>query len=286
MRALVEAGVPIDRVGGTSMGSVMAAQVALGWDWQAMLDRTRDAFACDPLKRDNTLPLVALITCRRVVRMFQEIFGDARAEDCWLPYFCIVANLTQATTEARRGGLLWQLVRASSALPGIGPPVIEQGEFFVDGGALNNLPADVLLDESLGPVIAVNVSPREDLGTEWPENYSLSGWRLLWERLRRRRAAADYPSMLWVLQRTVLLGSVASAERMRTMASLYLRPPVRGFEMFGWSAIDRIARVGYEESRAPVAAWAEAVTPSERGRAPFRPTEETRRAGPPCPPRD
>jgi NTE family protein len=256
MRALREAGVPIDRVGGTSMGSIMSAQVALDWDTETMHARTREEFWNDPLAWDNTLPLVSKITCNKVVSLFQRLFGDTCGEDAWLPWFCIDVSLTNASTRVSRLGPLWQRVRASSALPGLGPPVIESGEFIIDGAVINNLPADVLVDEGIGPVIAVNVSPREDLGTSWPDNYRLSGWRLLWERLRGSPAARVYPSALWVLQRTVLLGSVSSAERMEALTSLYLRPPVDRFEMFKWRAIDEVVEVGYRETKDVVREWA------------------------------
>jgi NTE family protein len=255
VRAMAEAGVAIDRVGGTSMGSVMAAEVALGWDWQTMLERTKRAFALDPLKRDSTLPLVSLVSGRRVVRMFEGLFGDARAEDCWLPFLSVSCNMTRAEPAIHRDGLLWQRVRSSSALPGIGPPVVENGEFFIDGAILNNLPADLLMDESAGPVVAVNVSPREDLRTRRPDSYHLSGWRLLWDRLLRKHAM-QHPSIVWVLQRTVLLNSVASAERLERMVSLYLHPPLDKYEMFGWNLIEEIVRLGYENARKPVLEWA------------------------------
>jgi predicted acylesterase/phospholipase RssA/CRP-like cAMP-binding protein len=256
MRAIAELGIPIDRVGGTSMGSIMAGEVALGWDWHTMHERTRFAFRRDPLAWDNTLPLVSKIACNKVVELFQGLFGDTRAEDCWLPYFSVSCSLTHARVVTHRAGPLWQCVRASSALPGLGPPVIQSGAFLVDGAILNNLPANLLEDEGMGPVIAVSVSPKEDLGTVWGDNYRLSGWRILWERLLGRPGAREYPSALWVLQRTVLLASVDMAERMKKVASLYLHLPVGDYEMFKWNAIDRIVPVGYEFSKGLLAQWA------------------------------
>ena len=255
-RALVELGIPIDRVGGTSMGSIMAAEVALGWDADRMHERTREAFRKDPLAWDNTLPFVSKITCNKVVRLFQNLLGDARAEDCWLPYFSISCSLTDACTVTHRTGALWQCVRASSALPGLGPPVIQGGKFLVDGAILDNLPAEVLAEEGMGPVIAVNVSPAEDIGTTREDNYALSGWRILWERLRGRPWALQYPNAMFVIQRTVLLGSVAMAERMKQVASLYMHVPVGDFEMFKWSMIDPIVDVGYDTSTEVIAAFA------------------------------
>ena len=256
MRAFAESGVPIDRVGGTSMGSIMAAEVALGWDSGKMHERTRHAFCRDPLAWDNTFPFASKITCNKVVRLFQHLLGTAHAEDCWLPYFSVACSLTDARTVTQRSGFLWQCVRASSALPGLGPPVVESGKFLVDGAILNNLPADILADDGMGPVIAINVSPKEDLGTTRSDNYSLSGWRILWEHLRGAAWAREYSSLLWVLQRTVLLGAVDMAERMRGVASLYLQLPLDRYEMFKWSEIDPIVELGYQSSKAQIAAWA------------------------------
>jgi predicted acylesterase/phospholipase RssA len=255
VRAFAEAGLEIDRVGGTSMGSIIAAQVALGWTWPTMLDRTREAFREDPLKNDNTLPLVSLITGKRVVKLVQSLFGTLRAEDAWLPHFAMLCNLSRAEPIVRRQGPLWQMVRASSALPGIGPPVIENGDFIVDGAIFNNVPADVLLDDAAGPVVAVNVSPRDDLRTSLPDNYAMSGWDLLWNRMRGVKGAAEYPSMLAVVQRAVLLHSIAESERLGQRASLYVHPRLDQFDMFAWQRIDEISTVGYTEGRDALAAW-------------------------------
>jgi hypothetical protein len=115
------------------------------------------------------------------------------------------------------------------------------------------------MQDAAGPVVAINVSPREDLRTEWPTSYQLSGWRLLWERICRRPAALAYPSMLWALQRTVLLSSASISERLRDSVSLYLHPPVGDYEMFRWSNIREISEVGYRYGLASVLAWKERI---------------------------
>ncbi|HKZ73892.1 MAG TPA: patatin-like phospholipase family protein, partial [Steroidobacteraceae bacterium] len=53
----------------------------------------------------------------------------------------------------RGAGELWRWLRASVAIPGVLPPVMHRGEVLVDGGAMNNLPVDVMRELGRGPVI-------------------------------------------------------------------------------------------------------------------------------------
>lgn len=91
-RALQEACIPVDRVGGTSIGAVMAA--CIGSDWNAEeLDRNiRYAFGQDPtnLLDVNWLPLLSLFRGERLHRLLDQFFPEPRAiEDLWINYFCV-----------------------------------------------------------------------------------------------------------------------------------------------------------------------------------------------------
>ena len=70
-------------------------------------------------------------------------FGDVAIEDLPLPFFCVSSNLTTGHSEVHRRGMLWRWLRASVAIPGVLPPVMNNGEVLVDGGTMNNLPVDV-----------------------------------------------------------------------------------------------------------------------------------------------
>ena len=156
IRALNECGIPIDYVGGTSMGAVIAAQHALGWDWRSMSEVNRQAWqSCQP-QRNYTLPLVALNSAKRMDRMLREMFGSAEIQDLRTNFFCVSTNLTRADAMIHHSGLLWKAVRASVSVPGIGPPAIEAGEILVDGGLVNNLPVDVMKRFCSGDVVAVD----------------------------------------------------------------------------------------------------------------------------------
>jgi NTE family protein len=245
VRALKEANVPIDFVGGTSIGAVIAAQLAMDWDPQRMLETNRDVFKKHPLHGDYTMPVVSA-TPHKAVRLFEQLFGDQRIEDQWRNYFSIACNLTRGESVIQRTGRFHDAVEASSALPVVNSPVFDHGDVIVDGALINNLPADVMKSLCGGPVIAVDVSPRRDLRGAAPE--VKSGARIVRGTSYAAAPAAatgGLPTVYSIVMRTVMLNTVISAESMKKHIDLYLRPPVEHIEMFDWMAIDEAAEAGY-----------------------------------------
>jgi predicted acylesterase/phospholipase RssA/CRP-like cAMP-binding protein len=250
IRALREAKVPIDVVGGTSMGAIIAAQCAMGYDDAAMraLNR-RHWIDANPLK-DKTLPVVAVLACRRLERMVSGMFGDAEIPDLWRRYFCVSADLTRAELRVHERGLLARAVRASMSLPGIAIPVYDAGSLLVDGGILNNLPADVMKKMCGGQVVAVNVTPEKDLAVSGPYPEAMSGWTLLLNRHH-----VKLPNILAIMMRTTMLGSAHQRQRVMADIDLFLNPAIERFGMFEWHRLDEIADAGYECARAAIERW-------------------------------
>jgi predicted acylesterase/phospholipase RssA len=248
IRAMNECGIPIDYVGGTSMGAVIAAQYALGWDWRSMLQLNKEAWPrCQP-QRNFTLPLVALNSAKRMDHMLREMFGGAEIQNLPTKFFCVSTNLTRAEAMIHRTGSLWKAVRASVSIPGIGPPAIEAGEIYVDGGLVNNLPVDVMKRFCPGAVVAVDVSEQFEFKCKLQESYSVSGWKLLWQRLNPLREKCDIPNILNILYRTTTVGGIGAIEMAKTLAEICMEPPVNEFGVFDWRSIDRIVEIGYRHA--------------------------------------
>jgi predicted acylesterase/phospholipase RssA/CRP-like cAMP-binding protein len=245
IRALHECGIPIDAIGGTSMGAVIAAQCALGWDWQTMARVNREEWPrCEPQK-NYTLPLVALSSGRRMDQMLKKMFGAGEIQNLRTQFFCVSTNLTTADAKIHDEGTLWKAVRASVSIPGIGPPAIENGEILVDGGLVNNLPVDIMKKLCPGIVFAVDVSEQLEFNSKLKESYTLSGWKLLGQRLNPFSNPPDIPSMLNILYRTTTVGGIRFLEAAKSEADYYLDPPVQDFGVFDWRSIDRIIDIGY-----------------------------------------
>ncbi len=181
VKALREAGIPMDLVGGTSMGAIMGGGVALDWSTEEMTDRFRRSFVdVNPL-RDYTLPIFSLVTGRKVSTLLHREFGDVTIEDLPLPYFCVSSNLTTGHSDVHRRGTLWRWLRASVAIPGVLPPVMNNGEVLVDGGTMNNLPVDAMRELGRGPVIGCDVGgarafTADGQDMDVPSPWDLMGW--------------------------------------------------------------------------------------------------------------
>ncbi len=254
IRALEEAGIEIDGIGGTSMGSLIGAQYAKGWSWQEMIERNRRVFVEGKPHRAFTLPLVSAIS-RRPRTLLEETFPDLEIEDLWLSYFAVSASLTTARQVIHQRGPVSDAVFASAAVPGVAAPAVSHGELLVDGGVLNNLPGDVVRRLWGGQVITVDVSAATETRFTSEQRELPSAGTILKRRLNPFADNLEVPGILEILVRSSLLGSAQQAAAAEAEADLYLRPPVDEFRMFDVKAIDRLAEIGYRYARERLEGW-------------------------------
>ncbi|MEP7216083.1 MAG: patatin-like phospholipase family protein, partial [Anaerolineaceae bacterium] len=182
-RAFEEAELPVDIIGGTSVGAIMASGVAMDRTPDEM-ERLGQLFAEARLK-DVTLPLISFFRSREISRLLREHTENARIEDLWRTFFCVSTSLGRAEPVIHRRGPLWLAARASSAIPGLFSPVpTADGDVLVDGGVMNNVPVDVMraLCER-GPVIALNLNARAEQADRYNFGTSVSGWQVLASRI-------------------------------------------------------------------------------------------------------
>jgi NTE family protein len=161
LSALSEAGLPIDLVAGTSMGSIIALGYAAGISPAAMVDiagrigNVRTALsAIDP-----SLTGTGLLNGRRLVSIFGPLLPHASFDE--LSYPCRVVAMDVETGERVDigSGRLDNAFRASCSIPVVFKPVRVGQRTLVDGGMIDPVPADVARDMGADVVIAVNVVP-------------------------------------------------------------------------------------------------------------------------------
>ena len=239
LKALDDVGIPIDHVGGTSIGAVMGGLYAVGLDHDERMDAAEEVFLKNSLFRP-TLPLVSITSGSVVSRLMEapHLRAQTPIEDMPRSYFCISANLSRAEVVIHDRGPIAAAMRASFSIPGIFPPVSRNGDLLVDGGVMNNLPVDVMRARlGGGRIIAVDLRPDVDLTVTGEAPLSVSGWRYAWQRLRGK-TLTELPNVGEILLRTLELGSTRSQRDALAAAAtdLYLRPPVEGCGLLDFKA--------------------------------------------------
>jgi NTE family protein len=249
-QALHERGIEIDCVGGTSVGAVMAALVAGDPPVKHGIAVARKAFHANPTGDFNLLPLVSLIKGRRVAAAIEQTLGDLLGgavdiEDLWKTYYCVTTNYTQAQQQVLQAGDLGRALRASTAIPGALPPMIQDGELLCDGGTFNNFPVDVMRDlRGVGTVIGVDLGARSGRRFEFDE--VPGSWTLLLDRLRpwsKRRYRL--PSLTSYLLNMTILYSLSRQQQARRDCNIYLNPPLQRVGLLQWARFDSIVRDGH-----------------------------------------
>ena len=243
LRALREAGHAFDAIGGTSIGAILGAGVANGWDIEAMTEIFRRAFVEGRPLSDWTLPLLALTRGHHASRMLRRTFGVLDIEDLQLPYFCVSTRLSGGGQAVHRHGQLWLWLRASSAIPGVLPPVLQRGEVHVDGALVNNLPTDVMAADGIAHITALDVQADIALRTNVEESSSPPWWQLLSQRKTVRR-----PGLVSTLVRAGMVNGEEASLRRRAQAQLLFTPPLDHIGMLDWKDWQRAIDSGYRHA--------------------------------------
>lgn len=254
VRALGELGIPIDAVGGTSAGALVAGAVARGWSVEQVRAVLHDGMVAQGSPIDPTVPLTSLAAGRRMTERLRMAAGDVDIEDLWLPFYCVSTNLSHNRAEVHRRGRGWRAVRASMSIPGVFPPVAEGGDVLVDGGLIDNMPVGEMRRAHEGiTVIAVDVGVQRGLSAgDLPESTVLHGWRLMFDRLHPGRRSPQVAGILTILARLTELGG---SSRSTEMPDVLVRPDVERFAMLDFGRFDELVEHGHREALATLGEW-------------------------------
>ncbi|WP_374404169.1 cyclic nucleotide-binding and patatin-like phospholipase domain-containing protein [Niveibacterium sp.] len=258
LQALEEARIPIDLIGGNSMGALIGAQYACGIGFDEIRE---NILSFTRTGERPALPVISVLSGRRIERELRRLFGDATADALWRPYFAAACNLSQACTTVQDTGPLWRAVLASNSPAGLLPPVLLGGDLLVDGAILDNVPVEAMrtrLGTKLekrrgnGTVIAVDVDVREALQVD-AELKRLSPWRKI-----RGHMLADAPVMPGIgdiLYRASHMGGLTQRGRTISLSDYYLEPPVAEFPLMAYRHAREIAAAGYRYASSEIARW-------------------------------
>ncbi|TGM69614.1 phospholipase [Leptospira levettii] len=265
IKAMQEENIPIDMIGGTSAGALMASIYALGNDAPS-LERIAKALMSDKKTlNDYTIPVVSLIRGKKFNTVIKSFVGETMIEDLWLPYFAVATSLSKAQKVIIDRGPLWKALRASASIPGILPPFFENNELLVDGAMLDNIPGAVMREKGADFVISVALASEGDsaadelFGRIYPKNNSgalPSALRLLFKRLfRKAQNFKEAPNLLSLLMRATFVASDAAMAQAKAESDIFAELPVEQYGLFDWKKFYELVEIGYRYGKTNAKTW-------------------------------
>lgn len=248
IKALEDQGIPVDIIGGTSIGAFVGGLYAKDYDFVPVYGRAKTfSSRMASLWRsllDLTIPLTSYVTGHEFNRGIWKAFGDSRIEDFWITYYTNSTNLTQSVMEIHTSGYAWRYIRASMTLASLLPPMTDNGDMLMDGGYIDNLTVSEMQRRGVRRIIACDVGSEDDKSLM---NYgdSLSGIWVLFNRLNPFSSHPNVPTMADIQMKLAYVASVSALEKAKkTKGIVYLRPPIEGYATLDFGKFDEIYKVG------------------------------------------
>ncbi len=248
LKAFEEANIPIDIIGGNSMGALVGASYVTGMP--------RETIHSEILKHSKggmklTLPLVSIMSNRNLASAFQDALGDLKIENLWIPYFAAACNLTDAETMVLDKGPVWKAVLASNSPAGLFPPVVSDGNLLVDGAILENVPVKAMRQRLSTPlerrrgnglVIAIDVDVKGRFSVDM-DTLELSPWKKV--KSHFSRSQTTLPGIVDILMQVAHIGGLSQRQQTKRGADIYFEPPLSEFKILDYKKAEQIIEVGY-----------------------------------------
>lgn len=255
IKALLETKMPIDIIGGTSVGALVAAAYALHESYAEAYEKFFNIIVASNHSvswRSLTWPAVSLFNAKNFTESQLAVFKNQQIEDLWLPYFCISCNLSNSTEEVHKSGLLWEKTRASTSIPGIIPPMLINNELHLDGGLLNNLPVDVMrqLVGNKGKIIAVELNSFAPDKRKFNFPPILTFKTALFAKLGIGENQYKFPRFTDMFLRSLFLGSLHKSKQNSLGANIFISLNLSKFRLLlsNPKQADRLIEIGYRET--------------------------------------
>lgn len=247
-KALMELGVPIDATGGTSAGGGIAAMIAAQRPPERVAVDSKIAFVDMGPFHALDLPYLSLLEKTAVEAPARWLFGEYDIEDLWLPFYAVSCDLVHSEKVVHRRGRLWKALRATTALPGILPPVFLRGRVLIDGGVVDNTPIGVMKAHDEGPTILVNVSP-PDSGLVDEDLLDLPSNRDVYlTQLHPLLTSQRVPSIGSLVVQTMCMSGM-HGDPMK-QADLAIEPDIARYGTVDMESIEELIALGYNATMA------------------------------------
>lgn len=266
LKVIERAGIPIDYIAGTSIGSIVGGLYATGYTaqemdsifraqaWLSLLTDRREEYTSSPYKRDKGVTYVfgfpvyvdnnydkghaGALFGRKIEVMLDSLMGMRgfnEFENLKIPFRCVACDFRNVKEVVLSSGFPATAMRASMAIPGVFKPVVWNGVQLVDGGMVNNLPVDVVKAMGADIVIAIDLQQKEQ--KERTTNLSL---------LERLGDWIGYGELVkWATRRP----DITKHKKNIQAADIYIRPGLGDYDAadFEHESVEAMLRMGERE---------------------------------------
>ena len=257
LKVIEEAGIPIDYIVGTSMGSIIGGLYSIGytphqldsmvnhqnwplllsdrisWEDQTMTERQNsETYVLSvPLKKNLKANVFGgVIKGQNLANLFSELtvgYHDSiNFNKLPIPFACVSENIVNGDEVVFHNGVLATAMRASMAIPGVFTPVRLGDKILVDGGMKNNFPTNIA--RAMGADVIIGVDVQNDL-----------------------RTADELNNLSEIFNQIINLTGQTRYEENIKLATVYIKVDVKGYSAasFNIPALDTLVNRGEEAAR-------------------------------------
>jgi lysophospholipid hydrolase len=260
IKAMEERGIPVDIIGGSSMGACVGGVLARELTATSTYNCIK-AFSSNLRIRhflpDITFPYLAKTTGSFFQRQLRDLFGNATFDDTWLEYYCAVTNVTKdCISQTVHRGNLSNSIAASMSYLGAVPPTCMNGDLWIDSCYSENLPARHARELGAETIFVVDVSRLEPLPL-YRYGSSISGWNILISKMKNLLPARLHvpvsipPSSSAISERLTLGTSTRESEAVKNMKGCYyIKLPLHGYTTKNFQKFEELVQQGYQGGKA------------------------------------
>ena len=216
-KAFEENGIKFDMVAGTSIGSMFGAMYASNMDYEEIVRKTKEIKRRD-FKKFNFGFLPSKMDAMR--ETINNILIVKNLEDLPIPYFAVAVDLITGKQIVFSSGDLATVITASCAIPGVYLPVKYRNMNLIDGGVINNVPADVLIENGCDFVVTIDCNSTRG-GKTSSENF------------------------ITQFMTSVSIMMVNNSQKGIELSDIVIRPDTKNFSSLGVEDKDELMQLGY-----------------------------------------
>ncbi|MFC1731712.1 patatin-like phospholipase family protein [candidate division KSB1 bacterium] len=250
IKALEEAGIQIDCVAGTSIGSFIGGVYAAG-DIKKLEKILLETTWKDVVKHfDPVLPTKGFFEGKKIVKLLKAILPNPNFKNARIPYAAVATDLTSGKEVVIKNGSIIKAIRASIAIPSIITPLKWKNRYLIDGGVVNPLPINVIQQMEADIVIAVDLNhsfvkeKKISKGSRKNRKIPLSGKITSW-------LTPNYPNIIDVVENSIFVmqDQITQKNLLKFKPDFLIQPSLGSSGVFDFHKAKEMIEEGYKQGK-------------------------------------